>query len=159
MCDCTSSGDNFGGTWPPVQPCPQCSVVSGGLSSRINAHNLIRKSSCNVATSWRPALSGASPQKNQFTWCFISVFDGRDRYFLGAYFQLPCSELCLTWSSYSSACKFCGIVHCWCSMLPQHRCLNTAASTLHPSSNQLNRREFGSNPSSLNLLRCPARIP
>lgn len=23
MCDCTSSQDSFGGTWPPVKPCPQ----------------------------------------------------------------------------------------------------------------------------------------
>lgn len=98
---------------------PVFSCVWRSMSSRINAHNLTRKSSWNVATSWRPALSGTSLQKNHFTWCFVSVFDGHDIYWVRLQVTIFSSwahiSRCLFWAL--SNFKFCGIVHCWCSML------------------------------------------
>lgn len=139
---------------------PVFSCVKRYMSSRIGTHYLKRESSWNVAALWRPKLPGASLQKKHFTcWCFVLVLDGHDRY-----------RVCLrTTTSYALSAS---IFRCLFSTLPNLVLLYlnlhilwypallalNAASTPLLSSNWLNKKELWSNPSSLNLLRCPARM-
>lgn len=101
----------------------------------------------------KTSTNRASPQKMHFTaWCFVSDIEFtclhqlpllRRRLFSGA-----SSQLCLNWTLYLS------LQVLWYRAL---LALNVASKSLL-SFNQLNRKDLGSNPRSLNLLRCPARM-
>lgn len=82
----------------------------------------------------KTSTNRASPQKMHFTaWCFVSDIEFtclhqlpllRQRLFSGA-----SSQLCLNWTCYISACRSCGIVHCWRSMLLQSHCFHLISLT------------------------------
>lgn len=113
---------------------PVFSCVWKSMSSRINAHNLTRKSSWNVATSWRPALSGASPQKNHFTLCFVSVFDGHDIYWVRLQVTIFSSwahiSRCLFWALSNLVLLYLGLqVFVVLCIVGAQCCFNTTAFT------------------------------
>lgn len=134
---------------------PVFSCVRRSMSSRIGAHNLT------VSPVWMLQLHENQQYQERLCRRSISVLGVSSQYLMivtdikfTCGHQLPLhwhlfsdasSQLYLTLSCYTSACRF--LVLCI-----------VAASEPLASSNQFNRKEFGSNLSSLSLLICPERM-
>ena len=135
------------------------SCIKRSMSSGISVQDLKRKSSRNITTSCRSALTGTSLQKHLTSWCFNLILDGLDKYWVCL--RKTISSL-LSMSIFM--CIFSALFNLVSLHLRLHVLWNHALLVLNavltplPSSNRIKRKELGSNPSSMNLHRCPARI-